>query len=96
MPRISKKIHDENPNAEIKINLSGLGVGDGFFSPPDSSVYANYLFETGLVGESERDNLLKWEENMKYYASQGQWRDAWEVCIFWGGDSKTGDAKTLK
>ena len=48
-------------------------------SPPDSSVYADYLFEASLVGESERDELLKWEENMKYAASQGRWRDSWEV-----------------
>ena len=48
-------------------------------SPPDSSVYAEYLFQTGLVGEAERDELLVWEENMKYYASIGQYRDAWQV-----------------
>jgi len=78
VPRISKKIHDENPGASIKINLSGLGIGDGFMSPPDSSVYAEYLFNLGLVGELERDNLLKWEDNMKYHASVGQYQTAWE------------------
>lgn len=77
VPRISKKIHDENPNAELKINLVGLGIGDGFMSPPDSSVYAEFLFQAGLIGEAERENLLKIEENMKYYASIGRWRDAW-------------------
>ena len=41
---IAKKIHDENPSAEIKINLAGLGIGDGFMSPPDSSVYGDYLY----------------------------------------------------
>merc|ERR1712156_1037704 len=78
VPRISKKIHDENPGASIKINLAGLGIGDGFMSPPDSSVYAEYLFNLGLVGESERDKLLKWEDNMKYHASVGQYQQAWE------------------
>lgn len=78
VPRISKKIHDENPNAELKINLAGLGIGDGFMSPPDSSVYAEFLFQAGLVGESEREDLLKIEENMQYYASIGRFRDAWE------------------
>ena len=48
-------------------------------SPPDSSVYAEYLFNLGLVGESERDKLLKWEDNMKYHASVGQYQQAWEV-----------------
>ena len=59
--------------------MSGLGIGDGFMSPPDSSVYAEYLFNLGLVGELERDNLLKWEDNMKYHASVGQYQTAWEV-----------------
>jgi len=79
VPRISKKIHDENPDAEIKINLSGLGIGDGFMSPPDSSVYAEYLFQYGLVGEKERDELLKWEEDMKYFASIGSWQSSWDA-----------------
>ena len=79
MPRISKKIHDENPTADIKINLAGLGIGDGFMSPPDSSVYAEYLFNAGLVGEAERDDLLKYEDQMKYYASIGQYRSSWQV-----------------
>ena len=51
-------------------------------SPPDSSVYAEYLFNLGLVGESERDKLLKWEDNMKYHASVGQYQQAWEVIDF--------------
>ena len=39
VPRISKKIHDENENgAELQINLAGLGIGDGFMSPPDRQV----------------------------------------------------------
>ena len=59
--------------------MSGLGIGDGFMSPPDSSVYAEYLFNLGLVGELERDNLLKWEDNMKYHVSVGQYQTAWEV-----------------
>ena len=49
-------------------------------SPPDSSVYAGYLFELGLVGEVERDTMLDMEKQMKYYASTGQWYSAWQVC----------------
>lgn len=46
-PTIAKKIHDENPSAAIKINLAGVGVGDGFMSPPDSAIYADYLYQVG-------------------------------------------------
>ena len=80
VPRISKKIHDENENNPVlKINLAGLGIGDGFMSPPDSSVYAEYLFQLGLVGELERDELLEKEERMQYEAAQGNWYQAWMV-----------------
>ena len=79
VPRIAKKIHDENPNAALKINLAGLGIGDGFMSPQDSSIYAEYLFQAGLVGETERDNLLSYEDDMKSQCSQGYYRSAWQV-----------------
>ena len=80
VPRISKKIHDENENNPVlKINLAGLGIGDGFMSPPDSSVYAEYLFQLGLVGELERDELLEKEQRMQYEASEGNWYQAWMV-----------------
>ena len=83
VPRISKKIHDENENgAALQINLAGLGIGDGFMSPPDSSVYANYMFELALVGEVERDHMLETENKMKQYASQGRYYDAWGVSDF--------------
>lgn len=59
--------------------MSGLGIGDGFMSPPDSSIYADFLFYAGLIGTSERTELLQWEDLMKSYASQGRWRNAWEA-----------------
>jgi carboxypeptidase C (cathepsin A) len=49
VPTIAKKIHDENPTAEIKINLAGLGIGDGFMSPPDSSIYGQYLYHVNIL-----------------------------------------------
>lgn len=54
MPTITRKIHDENPSAALKINLAGMGIGDGFMDPPESSVYAEYLYQV-LLGHP--DNL---------------------------------------
>ena len=83
VPEISKKIHDENENgADLQINLAGLGIGDGFMSPPDSSVYANYMFELVLVGEVERDHMIGIENKMKEYAAEGRYYDAWGVSAF--------------
>ncbi len=46
MPSIARRIHDENEaGADVQINLVGMGIGDGFMSPRDTSVYAEYLYE---------------------------------------------------
>ena len=52
VPTIAKKIDAENPTAEIKINLAGLGIGDGFMSPPDSSIYGQYLYHVSPKANS--------------------------------------------
>ena len=44
VPTISKKIHDENQNATLKINLVGLGIGNGFTSPNETAVYADFMY----------------------------------------------------
>ena len=44
VPTISKKIHDENQNASLKINLVGLGIGNGFTSPNETAVYADFMY----------------------------------------------------
>ena len=80
VPTIGKKIHDENlGNPKVKINLAGLGIGDGFMSPPDSSIYAEFLYQSSLVDGLKRDELLAKEEKMKGHCAAGEWRQAWEV-----------------
>ena len=45
VPTISKKIHDENQSSAFKINFKGLAVGNGGMSPPDSFIYAEFLYQ---------------------------------------------------
>ena len=51
IPTISKKIHDVNPTADLKINLKGLGIGSGLMSPIDSLYYSKYLYEVMMCPE---------------------------------------------
>ena len=76
VPTISKKIHDENPNAAIKINLVGLGIGNGFTSPPETAIYAEYMYGVGLIDIVQRDIMLQQEEEMKQLIQDEQWHAA--------------------
>ena len=49
VPTIAEKIDRENPTASLRINLAGLGIGDGFMSPPDTAVHADYLFQVSKL-----------------------------------------------
>ena len=80
VPTIAKKIHDENANnPEVRINLSGLGIGDGWMSPPDSAIYAQYLYHVGLVDQAQMEYMLQMEQRMKSYAAQGDYYNSWQV-----------------
>merc|ERR1712223_478530 len=64
VPTISNKIHEENLNSDFKINLVGLGIGDGFTSPQETAVYAEYMYGVGLIDIAARDKMLQNEEEM--------------------------------
>ena len=48
-------------------------------SPPETAVYAEYLYQVGLVDEPLRDRLLDQENRIKGYINNGQWYNAWAV-----------------
>ena len=62
VPAIAKKIHDENPTADLQINLQGLGIGDGFISPPETAIYAEQLYQVKYYNYNLRCNVhfLHW------------------------------------
>ena len=49
VPTIARKIDMENPTASVFINLKGIGIGDGFMSPPDSAIYGDELYQVRMV-----------------------------------------------
>jgi len=91
VPTISKKIDDENPTADIKINLVGLGIGDGFTSPEETAVYADYLYGVGLVDVAAREQMLENEERMKQLIRDEEWYAAW---VSWSNNFNYGMSKT--
>ena len=49
VPTIARKIDAENQNALVKINLRGIGIGDGLMSPQDSAIYGDQLYQAICV-----------------------------------------------
>jgi len=79
VPSITRRIHEENASANnvIKINLAGMGIGDGWMSPYHNAQYADFLYQVGLVDEKQRDECLEMEAETQTLIDQGKFYDAW-------------------
>ena len=63
VPAISHKIHTENqkPDSDktLKLPLKGLAIGDGLTDPVNQMVYADYLYQLGLLDEVSYTSIDK-------------------------------------
>nr|XP_014278748.2 venom serine carboxypeptidase-like [Halyomorpha halys] len=57
IPAIGYTIHKNNKINKQKINLKGLAIGDGWTDPENMMVYADYVYQLGLVDSNTRDVL---------------------------------------
>merc|ERR1711915_335722 len=79
VPSIAKKIHEENMNSNnVRINLAGMGIGDGWMSPYHNARYGNFLYQVGLVDENQLENCLDMEQQTQALIQQGSWYSAWQ------------------
>jgi len=49
VPAVSYAIHQNNPGAQVKINLKGLAIGNGLIDPINQMVYSEFLYQNGLI-----------------------------------------------
>jgi len=65
VPTIGRKIDEENANdPDLRINLAGIGIGDGLISPRDTAVYAEYLYQVTPFHNPHfnvRGNVRRWD-----------------------------------
>jgi len=79
VPTIAKKIHEENENTDnIKIELAGLGIGDGWMSPYHNARYGNFLYQVGLVDENVLAECKAMEAETQSLIDQEDWYSAWQ------------------
>ncbi|KAJ8687303.1 hypothetical protein QAD02_023097 [Eretmocerus hayati] len=60
VPAISSKITAENAKAQVKINLKGLSIGNGWSDPINQLDYGEYLYQIGLIdsnGKKEYETI---------------------------------------
>jgi len=80
VPSIAKKIDEENKNPEnIRINLAGMGIGDGWMSPYHNARYGHFLYQVGLIDETELQTCLEMEEETQALIEKQEWKSAWSA-----------------
>lgn len=52
IPALGYLISKRNENAELKINLQGLALGNAFTDPPNMMEYSTFAYQLGLVDDS--------------------------------------------
>lgn len=79
VPAISYAIHEGNKNADLKINLKGFGIGNGFSDPVHQLSYGPYLYQLGLIDSNARSNFDAFEKQGVDYINAGKWVEAQQI-----------------
>jgi len=80
VPSLTRHIHERNQEDDdkIKINLVGMGIGDGWMSPYHNARYANQLYQVGLMDEQDHDYCLAQEQTTQDLIDAGNLYEAWQ------------------
>ncbi|XP_047454158.1 probable serine carboxypeptidase CPVL [Mugil cephalus] len=80
VPTICHYIHKNNPSAEVKINLKGMAIGNGFCDPElIVGGYGEFLYQTGIIDELQKHYFDKQTDLVVQYIHQKNWKDAVRV-----------------
>lgn len=78
VPALSKTIKDMNINAQQKINLKGLAIGNGYTDPVNQLNYGDYLYQIGLIDAETIDTFHKHEQTAIAAIKKGDYLKAFE------------------
>lgn len=76
VPSLARTIHQNNPTAELKVNLQGIAVGNGFTDPITILDYSLFVYQLGLVDTNTYNNMKVIEEAGKAAIRDGRLTDA--------------------
>ncbi|KAJ9586802.1 hypothetical protein L9F63_019588 [Diploptera punctata] len=78
IPAVGYTIHKRNPKAELKINLQGLAVGNGFTDPISMISRSHLLFQLGLIDSYSYQEMKNTEEGCKQLILTEKYMEALE------------------
>lgn len=81
IPALGYTIHKKNPTANIKINLKGLMIGDGWSDPVNHFLYASYLYQIGLIDLSMKRTIEVSQNKIIELIKKEAWADAQKASI---------------
>ncbi|XP_035733667.1 venom serine carboxypeptidase-like [Vespa mandarinia] len=79
VPAVSHAIKDYNIKAEIKINLKGLAIGNGFTDPEHQLLYGDYLYQLGIIDLNGKNLFQQYEKKTCNLIEQKKYVDAFEL-----------------
>lgn len=79
VPAITYKIHTENPQAKVKINLKGMAIGDGLIDPYNQWDYGPAMYQFGLIDERELEYVNLQTMLARNAISLGQYSLAYDL-----------------
>eukprot|EP01100_Stratorugosa_tubuloviscum_P000009 TRINITY_DN0_c1_g2_i1.p1 TRINITY_DN0_c1_g2~~TRINITY_DN0_c1_g2_i1.p1 ORF type:complete len:481 (+),score=225.39 TRINITY_DN0_c1_g2_i1:96-1538(+) len=80
IPSIGTAIHKGNQQNSLKINLQGLGIGDGWTDPYTQSDMGSFAYSTGLVDEKQLDTVNNLYAECQKVIEAEQWVPASIKC----------------
>ncbi|CAH1790152.1 unnamed protein product [Owenia fusiformis] len=88
VPAIAYRIYKET-QPKVPINLKGMAIGDGLCDPETMlPQYGDFMFNTGLLDENQRDYFNKQTALGVQYIKQGKWVSAFNIFdILLNGDT---------
>ncbi|KAK7080870.1 hypothetical protein SK128_028085 [Halocaridina rubra] len=90
VPALTYTIHQNNPNATLKINLKGMAIGDGLCDPVSMTDYGDFLYQIGLIDDIDLQYFKEQSSLAVKYIEDEKWLDAFKVFDSLLNGDKTG------
>ncbi|KAF2900478.1 hypothetical protein ILUMI_05708 [Ignelater luminosus] len=81
VPAVAYTIHRNNPVNNLKINLKGLAIGNGLCDPKHQNVYADYLYQIGLIDFNIQASMKHLQKKIVRHLDHKHWLAAYNTYV---------------